>query len=211
MKQWYAMEPELQDKYGLFPAWWKDLQTWPHWRPVYKLYLRHTEKQHENNYQLPTSAPAPDPSEFSPSPVVPDAAAGVDPSSMPSSMPMPMPPPSTPAPASGWLYKKGGGTSMFGSVRWSKRWCMLNKIDDASWSVQWWGKEDDSKVLGAAPKGELMLSGCEVASSSETDNMDKFYFDVTSADGDSIRHFYATSEESRAGWMESIAYHSRAL
>ena len=28
MKKWYAMEPELEEKYGPFPAWWKDLLTW---------------------------------------------------------------------------------------------------------------------------------------------------------------------------------------
>ena len=43
MKRWFNENPDLKKKFGRFPPFWNDLQTWEHWPSVKKLYMTHLE------------------------------------------------------------------------------------------------------------------------------------------------------------------------
>lgn len=49
MKEWYTRSapPALRDKYGDYPAMWKEVLNWPGWKETRKEYLKHTQQNEQ--------------------------------------------------------------------------------------------------------------------------------------------------------------------
>uniref|UniRef100_A0AAV1UK97 Branchpoint-bridging protein n=1 Tax=Peronospora matthiolae TaxID=2874970 RepID=A0AAV1UK97_9STRA len=43
MKQWFRQRPQLEAKYGVFPLFWQELETWAPYREVLKAYIKFTD------------------------------------------------------------------------------------------------------------------------------------------------------------------------
>ena len=114
----------------------------------------------------------------------------------------------------GWLYKKGGGSSLTGRRSWNKRWFTLDlqsvRDDEAdTYRLRYF------KVSGLGSrelKGQLGLEGCTISqvARSEAQQAGKgaraaFQLKGARATGGDME-LYADSEDERAAWVDSIRY-----
>ena len=95
---------------------------------------------------------------------------------------------------SGWLLKKGGGTSKWGRRNWSRRYLAIRQ------RVLYYY---DSDAPGAVPKGSIALSSAE-ARLAATPHKHAHYFEVACSQSGLVLKLRASSEDERVAWMQAL-------